>query len=117
MLKLKHISFDQFVAAVSTLGPVLLPMVGVPGALTPIVTHAMIAAQQLKNATGPEKLSHALEVITDSAQGLNVAAGHEVVNVTQLQGVITKGIETTLDGVRLVHSIPVTQLPAAPPTR
>ena len=101
----KKLSWSAFAKALIQYGPFLLMMTPL-APIAPAVIQAILEAEQIKGATGPEKLAHVMAIITTAAEALNLQAGHEVVDMAKLQQTGAAIISAIIAIVNLVTKKP-----------
>lgn len=97
----------KFAALVSQLGPIILPMAGVPDTMTGLIVHGITIAQQMPGATGAQKKAYVLELVRTGAEGVNAATGKTTVDSAQITGAVGNGIDAVISAVDTIHNIPV----------
>ena len=68
----------------------------------PIVTNGIIAAEQMKGATGAEKKAHVLEIVTAGVQASN-ATGKTAIDVHEVVTAAGAGIDATISAVHAIE--------------
>lgn len=81
---------------ITSVKPELAPIVGE-------VTDAIVEAEQIKGATGPQKLEHVTKIAINTAKTINVAKGKEIINVDELSSAINSGITTVVRAINIVN--------------
>lgn len=71
--------------------------------IAPAVAAGIVAAEQMKGATGAQKLAHVQELAHAAAEGANAAAGREVVSVVGIDDAAAHAISTVVAVVNLAH--------------
>lgn len=96
---------NTILGLVGKFGPMILP--SVPGGqrvipFIPVITHGIVEAEQLPGASGAEKKAHVLNLLADSVTALN-ATGKTHLDLDELSGIASHGIDTTIGAVNLLH--------------
>lgn len=102
-----HFDLKKFASLVSQLGPIVLPMAGVPPALTGLIVHGITIAEAMPGKSGAEKRAYVQELVRTGAEGINTAAGKPTVDANQLASTVGVGIDAVLDTIKTVKNIPV----------
>jgi hypothetical protein len=95
----------KFLSILQLVGPSIISAV-VPGGpvIAQLVTDAIGKAQQIPGATGSEKKSFALQVITDGALSVNAGTGKPVLDNAALVNAASQGIDAVVSAVKLVQA-------------
>jgi hypothetical protein len=83
----------------------LAPLVFMATPLAPLVPFIVIGireAEQLKGATGAEKLAHAVEITHATIAGVNAQAGKVVIDPVGADDALKHGISTAVDLAKLL---------------
>src|SRR5262245_54998420 len=96
--------WNLFKVIVGQAAPILLPLV--PGGTTltpliPVIVQGIQEAEEIAEASGPEKKAHVINLATAAATALN-ATGKVQVDVTAVQQVAATGIDTVVAAVNVV---------------
>lgn len=75
------------------IGPLILAAIPATRAIAPIVPMAIAAAEDMLNATGPEKKAAALNLVDAGVTATNVAAGHEAIDHSAARDVAGAAID------------------------
>lgn len=102
-----HFDFKKFAAVVAQIGPIVLPMAGVPENLTSLIVHGITVAEAMPGKTGAEKKAYVQELVRTGAEGVNAAAGKPTVDAAQLAGTVGLGIDAVINTMNTVKNIPV----------
>lgn len=97
---------------VAHLAPVVLSVIPGAAPLAPIVSVAIQTAEAIPNASGPQKLAHAQQLVVDGAAATNAIAGHTVIDPDVAQKVAGEAISTIVDTANIIHDA---HAPAAAP--
>jgi len=95
---------NKWLALVKLLAPIILTTV--KPELAPIagnITDAIGEAEQIKGATGQEKLAHVKNIAVSTANSINTAKGKTVIDPTSLTGAIDQSVSTVVSVVNLIH--------------
>lgn len=88
---------------VEQLAPIAL--IGTPLApLVPAVILGIQTAEQIKGASGQQKLILAQQIVNASVMGANAQAGHQVIDPAAVSDLTAKGISTVVTAVNLAHN-------------
>lgn len=88
-------------AILSVANPALAPLSGV-------IIHGIDEAEQMKGATGAQKLAHVVNLSTLSAEGINTAAGKVIVDPTMVAQAAGSAISTAVDVANIIQrNVPV----------
>jgi hypothetical protein len=105
----------KFQALVLLLAPAVL--LAVPGGekiapFVPVIATAIVAAEAIPGATGPEKRAHVLTIV---AAGVTVAnaSGKLTLDPTEVATVAGKGIDAVIGTLHIVAGAKVAKLPPA----
>lgn len=90
----------------ATVNPALAPLSG-------IILQGIGEAEQIKSATGAQKLSHVVNLATAAAQGINAGAGRVLVDPALVQSSAASTISTIVDIANIVHRQGATPAPGA----
>jgi len=94
----------DWVGLVKMVVPIVLPFVNPKLApVGPLVVQGITEAQQMKGASGPEKLAHATNLVTIGAATANAAAGKEVVDTNAVTNDASKAISVAVDITNMLH--------------
>lgn len=98
MSKKKWLSLIQMLAPIilTSVKPELAPIAG-------NVSSAIQEAEQIKGATGADKLQHVQNIAHAAADSVNTAVGKEVVHIPTLDNAIQDGVSTVVSVANLVH--------------
>lgn len=102
-----HFDLKKFASLVSQLGPIILPMAGVPPALSGLIVHGITVAEAMPGKSGAEKKAYVQELVRTGAEGINIAAGKPTINSAELASTVGLGIDAVLDTIKTVKNIPV----------
>lgn len=103
-----HFDIKKFATLVSQLGPIVLPLAGVPPALSGLIVHGITVAEAMPGKSGAEKKAYVQELVRTGAEGLNIAAGKPTIDAAELASTVGLGIDAVLDTIKTVKHIPVT---------
>lgn len=94
-----------------TFGPILLSTLvpGAGGLLAPIIAGAIQSAEELHNASGPEKKAHALELVEAGAAAANVVAKKTLIEPAQARAIADPAIDTAVQVINVVHAAQAAQ--------
>lgn len=98
-----------FARVAEVVAPIAMTMAGVPPGLIPLAVHGIQMAETLSQAkvmTGAEKKAAAVNIVKTGLEALNVAKPNTV-DVTQLTGVVSSGIDTAIAAINAAKNIPV----------
>ncbi len=70
--------------------------------LIPVIIHGIEEAEDLKHASGKDKLSHAVELTKTAAEGINIIKDKEIINIGDLTAASTDAINTAVSIANLV---------------
>lgn len=106
---------DGFLGIVSLIGPAILA--AIPGGaqmavLIPVIVTAIKEAEALKDATGPEKKAHVLNIVDASVTVAN-AVGNVHLDPVKVHDVASSGIDTVIGTISLIEGAHVVK-PALP---
>jgi len=85
----------------------LAPMVLVATPLAPLAPFIAIGireAEQIKGATGQDKLAHAVAITKAAVTGVNAQAGKTVIDPTVADDALKHGISTVVDVVKIIQA-------------
>jgi hypothetical protein len=75
------------------IGPLILAAIPATREIAPIVPMAVASAEEMLNATGPEKKAAALNLVDAGVTATNVAAGHEAIDPSAARDVAASAID------------------------
>jgi hypothetical protein len=108
--------FKKFVAALTTLAPIVLLLV--PGGdkvapFVPVILAGIAEAEKIKGATGPEKKAHVQSLVAGVADGIALAKPGEI-DKEELLEASGSAIDAIIATIRVIETAQA-NLPALPP--
>jgi hypothetical protein len=104
--------WSRFAAVAEQIAPIALKLTPL-APIAPAVQLGILEAEQLANASGTEKLAHALNLASTAALAANAQAGKTVVDPTYVQqqgALVISGVVQAVNAVKAVaHPAALTQ--------
>ena len=83
--------------------PVVLPLVNPAlGLAAPLILHGITEAEQMKGASGQQKLAHAVNIVNTGVAATNQAAGKQIIDPVVVNQTANDAISTAVDITNLV---------------
>lgn len=101
-------SWSKFAQIAAAVGPVALAAAGVPPQITALVIHGIQVAEESTDGTdktGAEKKAIAMDAVTTGLEAVNAAKPGSV-DVAELTGVVSQGIDVTVSAIHAAKDIP-----------
>jgi hypothetical protein len=83
---------------ITTLNPKLAPLAG-------SIASGIAEAEEIPGASGKDKLQHVLNIVDDTAAGVNSTAGKQILDPNVLHAAATEAINTTVEIINLAHPV------------
>lgn len=99
----------KFAKVAELVGPLALAAAGVPPTATALVIHGIQIAEQVgeaKGLSGAQKKAIAMDAVTTGLAAVN-AAKPGTINVSELTGVVSDGIDLTVKAIQAGKHIPL----------
>lgn len=113
-----HFDLTKFEQVAKFVAPLVLPIFGVPSAVTNLVVNGITIAQAA-TADGPktneEQKAIAMSAVQQGLEAVNIAHPGTV-NVAEVMDATSDGIDATVKAIKAAKDIPVHVPTAAPPT-
>lgn len=94
---------ERFLFLLNLIAPTVLSAIPVTAPIAGLLTHAMMTAEQMPGASGPEKLNAALAITDDAVASANKVAGRQVLEPTATSEAVAAAIATAIKTVKLVQ--------------
>lgn len=94
----------KWLDTVKAIAPILISVIN--PALAPVasvIAAAIGEAEQIPGATGADKKSHVLAIVTDAATAINAAAKKVVLDPASMGAAAGAAIDTVISIVNLIH--------------
>lgn len=106
-----HFDLGKFITVAEFITPLVLPAFGVPPAVTNLVIHGITVAQTIDarsqtGMSGAEKKAVAMDIVTTGLNAVN-AAKPGTIDVPELTGAVSDGIDVTIKAIKAAKDIPV----------
>lgn len=106
-----HIDLQRFKTIAEFLAPLIMNSIGVKPEVVTLVTHAINVAEAVGSTsgtalTGPEKKALAMDIVTTGLNAVNLARPGTV-DVDQMTGAVSDGIDATVEAINAAKNIPV----------
>lgn len=88
---------------VADIAPLVLPLIpGIPPELVPYVVKGIITAESIQGASGPDKLSKAVEEVNNGVAAVN-AVKPGTINAGAVNDAVVHGIQTVIAVANVAH--------------
>lgn len=106
-----HIDLERFKTIAEFLAPLIMNSIGVKPEVVGLVTHAIGVAESIGAShgtalTGTEKKALSLDIVTTGLNAVNLARPGTV-DVTEVIGAVSDGIDATVKAIKAAKNIPV----------
>lgn len=104
----------KFLSLVTSLAPIILT--AVPGgaaitAIVPVITNAIVEAEQIPGATGAAKKAHVLEIVAAGVTAVN-ATGKVKLDPVAVQTIAGTGIDNVISTIHVIEGAKVVKAAA-----
>lgn len=99
---------SKFFSVLKQFAPIILALTPL-APIAPAVAEAIATAETIPGASGSEKLAAAKAIVVDAAQAVNAQAGHDKVNVAEVEASADSVISGVVDSVNHIKAIAVKQ--------
>lgn len=96
-------ALPKWLMLVQMLGPAILNSFGVPLELTGAIVDGVNEAEQIPDASGPDKKKHVLAIVGDAIVAVNSAKGRQLLDPLRVQKLTGDAIDLVVEAVDLVH--------------
>lgn len=95
----------NWLSILKTVVTVVLPMIHPKlNAVAPLILQGITEAEQLKGASGQEKLQHVVDLVNTTVAGVNAATGKQIIDPVAVNATAASAISTAVDVTNLIHS-------------
>lgn len=93
----------DFISLIKAIIPIFIPFISPKLApVGPLIVQGIDEAEQLKGASGADKLAHATNIVTTGAIVANTAAGKQVIDINVINSAAKNAISTAVDIANLI---------------